>query len=130
MTCASGTMTSVIAHPPSPLAPPVPTTPLGGENHINEITPACLAWCQAEKVIMVALLPEMRNKSPKESGAAQSVSATAHPQKSAVTLGSRGYNGQGGRATPGSGPERGPTRAGPGRLRESRRRAAIGADRT
>jgi hypothetical protein len=61
---------------------------------------------------MVALLPEMRNKSPKESGAAQSVSATAHPQKSVVTLGSRGYNGQGGRATPGSGPERGLTRAG------------------
>ena len=44
---------------------------------------------------MVALLPEMRNKSPKESGAPQSVSATGHAQKSVVTLGSRGYSGQG-----------------------------------
>src|ERR1700735_654711 len=75
MTCASGTMTSVIAHPPSPLAPPVLTTPRGGENHINEITPACLAWCQAEKVIMVAPVSEMRKKSLKESGLARSVRA-------------------------------------------------------
>jgi hypothetical protein len=76
---------------------------------------------------MVALLPEMRNKSPKESGAPQSVSATGHAQKSVVTLGSRGYSGQGrlrdaeerggegAHAGLGRGPTRaraGPTRAG------------------
>src|SRR5208282_1877454 len=51
------------------------TTPRGGENHTNEITLACLASSQAEKVIMVASLPWMRDKSLKESDATRSVSA-------------------------------------------------------
>jgi len=44
---------------------------------------------------MVGWLPEMRNKSPKESGVAQSVSTIGHAQRSAVTLGSKGCSGQG-----------------------------------
>src|SRR5690349_7808604 len=56
-------MTSVIAHPPSPISEPQPRPPPGeGENHTNEITPACLASSQEEKVIVVPLLSEMRDK--------------------------------------------------------------------
>src|SRR5580700_52487 len=68
-TCASGTMTSVTAHPPSPpIRSPRSHHCLGGGNHINEITLACLASSQARKVIMVAPLSEMRDKSREESG--------------------------------------------------------------
>src|SRR6266581_4280197 len=38
-----------------------PSSPWG-ENHTNEITPACLASSQAEKVIEAAPLSEMRDK--------------------------------------------------------------------
>src|SRR5713226_5956551 len=56
-------MTSVTAHPPSPLGAPDPARSSGAdENHTNEITLACLASSQAEKVIVVAPLSEMREK--------------------------------------------------------------------
>jgi hypothetical protein len=51
-----------------------------------EITPACLASSQAEEVIMVFPLYEMRDKSLSESGALRIVIASRHVPKLAVTL--------------------------------------------
>src|SRR5580692_2229394 len=65
-TCVSGTMTSVIAHPPS--RSPRDTSPHSreGENHTNEITPACLALSQARNVVLAAWLSKMHGKFPEK----------------------------------------------------------------
>src|SRR5690348_15383242 len=68
-------MTSVTAQPPSPTRSPRSRPSPAGENHTNEITPACLASSQAEKVIVVPPLSEMRDKSLDESGGTRTVIA-------------------------------------------------------
>jgi hypothetical protein len=62
-TCVSGTMTSVTAHPPSRSPLTLSAIPVAGENHTNEITPACLALSQARKVVLAPWLSRMRSKS-------------------------------------------------------------------
>src|SRR6185437_4994559 len=93
-------MTSVIAHPPSPTrSPRSRPSPREGENHTNEITPACLASSQAEKVIVVPSLSEMRDKSLGESGVPRTVSTGHYARKPTATLGERyraGRRGPGG----------------------------------
>src|SRR2546429_6658566 len=80
-------MTSVIAHPPSPTrSPRSRPSPGEDENHTNEITPACLASSQAEKVIVVPSLSEMRDKSLSEFGALRTVSMERHARRPGVTL--------------------------------------------
>src|SRR2546421_13019313 len=81
-------MTSVIAHPPSPTrSPRSRPSPREGENHTNEITPACLASSQAEKVIVVSPLSEMSDKSLDECGVAHSVSTGRYAEKPGATFG-------------------------------------------
>src|SRR5580692_2616367 len=106
-TCASGTMTSVTAHPPSPLgAPGLAPTPPEDENHTNEITLACLASSQAEKVIVVPSLSEMRDKSPRESRELRHVIVARDASAPAVTLGQRATRGHSGNTRGTTEPER------------------------
>ena len=67
--------------------PPLSPAPRQGENHINEITPACLASSQAEKVIVVPSLSEMRDKLLGESGAPRTVTTGHYTRKPMVTFG-------------------------------------------
>src|ERR1700678_3595570 len=61
-TCVSGTMTSVKAHPPLVEPPIAPRPSRDGENHTNEIAPACLASRQAKKVVLAPWLSNLRGK--------------------------------------------------------------------
>src|ERR1700746_1687595 len=82
-------MTSVIAHPPSPTRSPLGlASPREDENHTNEITPACLASSQAEKVIVVLSLSEMRDKFTQRNQNAAYRNNGRHAARPAVTLGS------------------------------------------
>src|SRR6185437_12506601 len=83
-------MTSVIAHPPSPTrSPRSRPSPRKGENHTNEITPACLASSQAEKVIVVPSLSEMREKLLGESIELRNVIRDHYALKPSITVSDR-----------------------------------------
>src|ERR1700740_1364057 len=92
-------MTSVTAHPPSPLSPGRgPTSGPGtrgpgfahspqNENHINEITRACLASSQAEKVIVLPGMSKMRDKLLRRYGASRIAIDFGDGPEPALTLG-------------------------------------------
>src|ERR1700735_5590422 len=92
-------MTSVTAHPPSPLSPefradtgarnsgPGLAHSPQNENHINEITRACLASSQAEKVIVLRWLSKMRDKLLRRYCVSRTVIAFGDGPESALTLG-------------------------------------------
>src|ERR1700679_1322512 len=83
-TCVSGTMTSVKAHPPLVEPPNAHRPSRDGENHTNEITPACLASRQAKKVVLAPWLCKLRGKFFKKlrSALAESPSETSNAARS------------------------------------------------